>query len=228
MDHASRHYSDEEIALILKRAIAAQRRLGTGSVSDGLSLETVRELASEIGLTPALIDEAAASLDAGRSSAPSWLLGGPVKRHVQDRYPVRLDSDRTQEALDILRRELATQGETHDVMGGVEWQGTRGLNTLVASIAPRGDGTTVHVSGDATEVAIVIGVAVPVLSLAVSGIVMKAIHPGAGVELLTVMGGFVGGLAIARGLWARASAKLGRQVEGLRQALAREIQREAN
>ena len=73
-----RNLSDQEVALILRKATELQEQTGDRAPADGLSLATVRDIASEIGVEPRFIDQAVAALSAEVRSPASGLLGPPV------------------------------------------------------------------------------------------------------------------------------------------------------
>ena len=84
MSDDERVYSDEEFALILRKAteLASRAEPRTHS-STGLTLTEMKAASAQVGLDPALVERAARLLAATPTSSPlERLIGGPL-RHVQ-------------------------------------------------------------------------------------------------------------------------------------------------
>ena len=92
-DH--RTYTEKEIAAIFKAAAEKQEELkGQRSASDGLSLTELQEIGKESGITPELIAQAAASLDA--TPEPDYskkLLGLPLSISKTVELPGSMSED---------------------------------------------------------------------------------------------------------------------------------------
>jgi hypothetical protein len=75
-----RHYNDEEVAEIFRAATegSTSRALPDGH-ADGLTLRDLQAIASEVGISPAAVSQAAMALDRPATSAvPQTFLGFPV------------------------------------------------------------------------------------------------------------------------------------------------------
>jgi hypothetical protein len=86
MKGRDRMLSDREVAMILRRATALQEETGGSQTIDGLSLETVREIAAEIGVDRRFVDEAAASVLNVHDSRAASLMGGVLREYVTTSY----------------------------------------------------------------------------------------------------------------------------------------------
>jgi hypothetical protein len=60
---AERRYSDRDVAFILKRAVALEERQSEVESRHGVTLRDLKEIAKEVGIDPARVDEAATELD---------------------------------------------------------------------------------------------------------------------------------------------------------------------
>ena len=81
MSDDQRIYSDEEFALILRKASElASRAEGAASASGGLTLTEMKAAAAQVGLDPALVERAARMLATNTPSSPiDRLIGGPLR-----------------------------------------------------------------------------------------------------------------------------------------------------
>lgn len=97
-DQKKRRYSDEEFALILRKASEIQSSDGgpVGGVGEvgGLTLEEIRSIASEAGIDPGAVTRAASILGAlawaEKDGLAVKIFGGPEKFHLDCEIPGRL------------------------------------------------------------------------------------------------------------------------------------------
>lgn len=87
MNEASkdRTYSEEELAVILRRAVELQER-PTGQVpvrSEGFSLREIQAIAREVGLDPDAVARAAATLTPEGRSGLARVLGGATSHELE-------------------------------------------------------------------------------------------------------------------------------------------------
>ncbi|MCK5653030.1 MAG: hypothetical protein KAJ42_16690, partial [Gemmatimonadetes bacterium] len=84
-----RRYSDDEFALILRKASELQaddpeRVFSAGEhPSEGLSLSEIQSIAREAGIDPHRVAEAAATLSTEAVSTAAKILGGPTRYHLE-------------------------------------------------------------------------------------------------------------------------------------------------
>ena len=175
------HYSDEEFALILKRASELQDQAdggiarlpdqsGDASTAEGLSLEAVRDIAQEVGLDPRFIDQAAASLAHDPDVREPSLLGGPLTHHLGDTFARTLTDAERNELLDVIRGVLKHQGATHEVLGSLEWKTVGRIDQLTVTITASDERVAVRVLSDVSGLAALtwVGSIVPTRSLSLS------------------------------------------------------------
>lgn len=88
-----RVYSDEEFALILRKAAELASRVESPAASSaGLTLTEMKSAAAQAGLDPALIERAARMIATTAAASPiERLTGGPVRHNREARFPVTLD-----------------------------------------------------------------------------------------------------------------------------------------
>ena len=137
-DAKPRRYTEEEFALILRKAAELQpsdsREPGQGRVS-GLTMEEMRSIAQEAGLDPEAVTRAASLLGAleweeGEGLAVA-VFGGPSKYHLKFEIPGHLPSDELGRILAEIRRTWEHQGEVTEVLGA-GFLTARGLWTMTS------------------------------------------------------------------------------------------------
>ena len=213
--------TDRQVSLILRRAIELQDREGEGTASEQLSLEVVREIASEIGLESRFVDQAAASvLEGAGSSRASTLLGGPIRERLEASVGGPLSEEGASELVDRIRSVVHRQGEVSHVLGSVEWR-SEGEPAIGVTISPRGDRTRVRIVGDRSK-SLAPTLAIPsIAGLAVAGIVVDSLQPGTSAMLGILGTGGIAGLAIGRATWAIMARSFRRRLEALREEVGR-------
>lgn len=209
-----RRYDEEEVALILHRAVEAAAGDQEGGAGAGLTLAELKEIAAEAGIDTTRVESAATSLEVRRDRAltPSSM-GLPPTVQMERVVPGKLDADLLPQLLDLIRSEFARQGIVEEVLGGFEWRARSVMGGRYVSIRGEGDATRVRVLGNYRD-----------------GLLTFAFGPG---PILGVLGGLAGAglsggnplVTIPVGLLAWAAALVpwrvlfGRERKGLRRVL---------
>jgi hypothetical protein len=149
----SPRFSEQEMALILKRAAELQE--GADGRGVHRSLSEITEIAAEVGIDGTYVTEAIAELHAPRPRV-GWL-GAPTRFHAEQRLPRKLSQGEIGELLDQARAELGLHGEVHQVFDGVEWRGRSSLGASILTLGPRGDGTRIALTTERLDQAVAIG-----------------------------------------------------------------------
>ena len=110
-----RKFTDQQMALILKRA--ADRQAGDGDASH--SLESIQEIAREVGIDPGVVAEVAATLDVSR--AETTLFGASSAYRSSRRIVSHASTIDHAAILAAIREHLPLAGEKRDVGDGIEW-----------------------------------------------------------------------------------------------------------
>ena len=153
MPDQSPRFSEQEMALILKRA--AERQEGADGRGVRRSLTEINEIAAEVGIDREFVAEAVAELQRPRPRS-SWL-GAPTRFHEEQSVPRRLTPEEISELLDQARAELGLHGEVRQVFDGVEWRARASLGQSVLTMGPRGDGTRIALTTERLDQAVAIG-----------------------------------------------------------------------
>lgn len=216
-----RVYSDEEFALILRKATElASRAEGPAASSGGLTLTEMKAAAEQVGLDPALVERAARMLAATAIASPvERLIGGPLRHDDQARFPIKLDENGAARLLSAVRISAGLAGSQdagHSGAMGMTWHDGGDMEALRVTARPEGDGTSVSVAldrrGTLTIVALFSGIAM-LLAVLFAAFALYPEAPALG------YGGFIGGiggiLAVARGYWVSSTRKVGERISAV-------------
>lgn len=154
-DPGGRTFSEHEVALILRTAAELQERGVPGSRSGRLSQGQLEQVASEVGMDPAVIRRAIREVDArGQDKPGSRLLGGPaaftIEREVEGEVPISA----FESVLDTVRRHTGQLGEVSTIGRLFGWRGPLGGAKAEVSLTPADGRTTVRVRVALDQVAI--------------------------------------------------------------------------
>jgi len=143
-----RIFSDRETALILQKA--AELQAERGGRSSGLTLEELRQIASEAGIEPHLVDEAWAELHGQKTpSAPSKRRSrrGQTRWEQRVELPVRLDNEDVRALLACLEAEFGEHGTVTELACGTVWTQYRSRDGHThAAIEATETGTRLHIA----------------------------------------------------------------------------------
>ena len=225
MSDDQRVYSDEEFALILRKATElASRSEGPPSSSDGLTLAEMKAAAAQVGLDPALVDRAARMLTATATETPlERLIGGPTRHNLEARFPIRLDKKRAALLLSAVRIGAGLAGSWdvgHSSSMGMTWHDGGELESLRVTARPEEDGTVVSLvldrRGTLSIVAVFSGMAMFLAALFAA----FALYPEApALGFAGFIAGLGGVLAVARGYWASSTRKVRERIGVLLDAI---------
>jgi hypothetical protein len=128
-----RRFTDQDVALILRRAVELDRESGQEARGRGLSLEDLQEIAVEVGVDPAMVSRAAEELGTRSVVRSLSLMGDPVVRRGVRAVPGTADEETLRELMRIVDREMPAQGTITEALGSVRWNsGDRFLSRQVS------------------------------------------------------------------------------------------------
>lgn len=231
-----KRYSEEQFALILKKASEIQTSTGGGSVrlSDGggLTLDEMRSIAEEAGIDPEAITRAAAVVGAmawdEKSGLAAAIFGGPGTFHLDCEIPGRLPEGEMGRILEQIRRAAEHQGEATEILGGVEWKTVGELSAVNVNISPRGDSTSVQIVGDRSAAG-ALTFTFPVAGAAVLvGALGATFEPTSAAGIISLITGTLGaGFLTARTLWVLGSRKFKKRLTRMMEAVSASVERTA-
>jgi hypothetical protein len=227
MTSEERRFSDEEFALIIRAAQELQERseaaAGAGSGADGgttpggalrpagrpegMSLDEIEAVATEVGVDIASVRRAAAMLTADRPVVRSnRLLGGPTTFTYRSTLPGRVDPSDLLRVADTIRHATGHSGETKEILNSLEWTTSAGESTRISvSVIPARDETVVSVVADRQTSALLCYIfsTMPWVIAAVA--IGDTVDPGIVGGLAIMGGGLTGGYVTARTIWTAAT-----------------------
>jgi hypothetical protein len=209
-------FTDQQMALILKRA--AERQAEGGEPVH--SLESIQEIARQVGIDPRLVADAAATLETSRDSS---LFGAPSAFRSSRRLPLRSIDHAA--VLATIRDHLTYAGEARHVGDGIEWHSGPADNKTVIAVAPGAEGTTLRIDArqHGPKAMLYIGAAtVGVVAGVVGAALLSGI--GVGVGLAALATSFAG----ARAIWNHQAHRRDKRLRDLSDALAGQLEASAD
>jgi len=223
-----RRYSEEEFALVL--SLASEVESGPGErpspPREGLTLSEIREIAAEVGIDPERVSRAVALLPSGDDSAGARFLGGTPRHRLEHSIPGLVPAADLSRVIGVARKFVAAQGETREVLGGLEWTGNTGMASYGASVTPGEGETTLQTWTDRTETMMGIfgGVGLGVGG-AVALVLVKTVFGESDAGIVAgLLTGLPTGLVFARALWKRSATKYREGLMRLLEAMSTEAE----
>lgn len=150
----ARRYTDQEVALVIKRAaeLQVQESERTDSGASGLSLTELEQVAREAGLDPALVRRAAADLDTRDSTSPhSRFLGAPSLITIERTIRGEVSVDEYEPIVEELRRAFNDNGLISTLGRSLAWTSTpsgygrhQGGRSVNVTVSPRNGNTVIR------------------------------------------------------------------------------------
>jgi hypothetical protein len=221
-----RRYSDLEFALILRTASEVREGPDPAPPREGLTLRQIREIAAEVGIDPDRVTRAAALLPSADDSAVTRFFGGPPRHRVEHSIPGVVPTGELGRIIDVVRKMVSTQGQTREILGGLEWTASTATTGFGASVTPREGETILQASTDRTEsmAGIYGGVGmstVGVIALLLVKLVFGETDAGIAASLLSSL---PPAFFLARTLWSRSTKKYRERLLHLLEAMAVEAE----
>ena len=124
-----RRYSEEEIALILRRATEMQRAEPTAADPAGLTMVELEEIAAEAGIDPGMLRQAASELDVQRpETLGSRLAGAPVALAIERVIEGEMPVERLEELVPTIVAATPGRGTASAVGRSLTWSSQEGSN----------------------------------------------------------------------------------------------------
>jgi hypothetical protein len=234
-DRQKRRYSEEEFALILRKASEIQVSEGAQPAkasTGGLTLDEIRSIATEAGIDPEAVTRAASIIGAlewdEKSGVAAAIFGGPDKYHLDCEVPGTLPAEEMGRILEEIRRAAEHQGEASEVLGGVEWKTVGELSAINVNISPRGDSTSIQIvgnrgpAGGLTFIFPMMGAGVLV------GVLGAIFEPTSAAGVVSLVTGTLGaGFLTARTIWSSSTRKFRKRLTRLMDRVSLAVERTA-
>ncbi|MEP7384298.1 MAG: hypothetical protein ABI910_21655 [Gemmatimonadota bacterium] len=211
-----RRFDEGEVALILKRA-AESNAVTLGTRADGLTLPQLRQVASEAGIDPAAVDQAAHALDSRVAQSVSPLLGTPLSPQYEQVVAGRLTDEDLPDLVLAIRRVMGRQGVVERDLGGFQWRARDAMGGRYITIHVEGERTLIRAMGNFRDGAMVSSMLAGMAGVVTSLIVLKTSGLLSTLGVLNAPILAAAALLPARIFWRRA---FGREDRRLREAVA--------
>jgi len=229
MTSKPRLYTDEEFALILRRAFELQEQPGSARPAQGLALSDIQAIAREVGLDPALVERAAALVATSNQGPTSILFGAPTTYQLTYSAAGEVPKSELARLVDVIRQATGHHGAVDEVLGALEWKTVGQVSQTHVTVRPREGRTSIHVSADRGGAAI-LTLFLPgtawFIAMGITGATLD-VH-GVGPVVALMSGAFVGWLATVRVLWTSGSTRFRAKLRALMAALSDAVDRAAS
>ncbi|HYZ90562.1 MAG TPA: hypothetical protein VE620_14800 [Myxococcales bacterium] len=205
-----RKYRDDEIAQILQRAAALDRKRQLEPAA--LSLAEVETIARESGIDPALVRQAARDLDNEREAGLGTRLAGvPVRRTFERVIDGEISADDHEQLANDIRAAMGASSmlaQVSTIGRSISWSSWTAGGVVEIQITPRDGKTTIRIDTNSAQLAGgifggIIGGVGGGLGANVAWIIPFALHLPAFVGAFGLAGVLVGAYGLAR--WAFSS-----------------------
>jgi AcrR family transcriptional regulator len=222
----SRRYTDREVALVLRRATEIDERAEVpAGAGVGLSLEELREIAKEVGISAAAIDRAVATLDRPESLL-SRFGGAPAVRKAVRVVPRSVDRDGLAALVATVDEHADGTGSVTEALGSVRWTARDRFKSTRVSFTPRDGETAIEVVEKAEPRLRRIFHLLPAAWGAMFAAPVIGALAGNPLAMLGIgVGATAAGLGVGRAAWSLLSASSDRRVRRLAERLAQGSER---
>ena len=220
-NEGGRRYSDEEFALILRKASEISE-VGE-SHPGGLSLSEIQQIAAEAGIDSSAIARAAADLPEQSHDKLVSMIGGPLMYRHERTLPGKVSEEGLSRVLQSVRRTAARQGKSEHVLGSLEWQTVDEASQIFVNVSARDVDTAIEVVGD-RRTAGALTVLLPTVASFLGSLILvnKVIEPTTALGVAGIFGSVFGSAAIvSRAMWSRTSASFQRRLGAVMEEASR-------
>ena len=197
---SERRYSDRDVAFILKRAVALDDEKAPVESRHGITLPDLREIAEEVGIDPAMVDQAAEELNRqGSRTARAVATETAVVKEIRS-VPCALDDANVRHVLSTIDRATSDAGSVSEVGGEIRWTATGPFRSTRVSITPLVDETILSVEESLRDTKGPL-LALPAILGGVLGLLIGADGGGAGSAIMVGMLMAIAGFFVGGGFW---------------------------
>jgi len=215
-----RRYSDEEFALILRKASKLQtddpeRALSTGEhPADGLSLSEIQSIAEEAGIDARRVAEAAATLSTEAAGTAARIFGGATRYHLEYVRKGEVTDEDLSRIVDVIRREAKQQGDASRVLNSLEWK-----MQIYVNVIPRDGETSVQIVADRSGAGMLTYLFPGIAAFVSIGGIGAAIEPSTVLGVMGLIGACTGSaFLVARTIWSASTRSFRRRLSALMDA----------
>lgn len=231
MSDDARVYSDEEFALILRKATELAGRVEpTAASSDGLTLAEIKAAAAQAGFDPVLVERAARLIAVSAPmSLPAQVIGGELRHDRTMHLPVALSENAAAKLLSSVRIVAGLAGARdvgHSDAMGMTWHDGGATESLRVTARPEDGGTIVTVEVDRRGTfALVVMFSAMSLFLATLFAVFGLYPESPALGIAGLIAGWGGTVAVARSYWAATTRRVRDRIGGVLDAVGKTLSR---
>jgi DNA-binding transcriptional regulator YhcF (GntR family) len=197
---SERRYSDRDVAFILKRAVALDDEKAPAETRHGVTLPDLREIAGEVGIDPAMVDQAAEELNRqGSRTARAVATETAVVKEIRS-VACGLDDTNIRNVLWTIDRATSHTGSVSEEAGEIRWASTGPFRSMRVSIKPLQDETILSVVESLRDTKEPL-LALPAIFGGLLGLFIGADGGGVGTALMVGMLMAIAGFFVGGGLW---------------------------
>lgn len=209
-----RRFSDEEFALILRKATELASPADPAvALDDGLTLAEIKAAAAQAGIDVTLVERAARLVTTDTPASPfERAIGGPLRHEVTLQLPFGLSEAQAAQLLSAVRISAGLAGTRdagHAGPTGMTWHDGGDTESLSVSAQTDGQRTTIRVSLDRRVtfgLGLTFSAVVMFLGLLFAG---SALYPeSAALGAAGAIAAIAGPLAIVRSYWASSTKRI--------------------
>jgi hypothetical protein len=188
-----------------------------------MTLTQVLEIAREVGVDPAKVVQAVDSLSVEEWSGAAKVFGGPVRVRGRRTILKGLTPSEMARLLEVVREEMGVEGESHEVLGGVEWKGKKGPDVVSIRMVPEEERTLLHLTTDRSLTAFLSHYLPGLFSLGVAGVLIGVFEPLSGGTMAGIITAAAAtGYGIGRTIWSSGSRQWRRLLDRAADRMVRE------
>jgi len=212
---STRRFTDREVALVLRAATEIDETEGSGTGGGGLSIDDLREIGREVGISATAIERAVARLDRGARPGAAWA-GAPLVRKAVRAVPGELGENALAHLVRLVDETTDATGAISEALGSVRWTSSdRFRSTLVSFTPERGETTVRVVEKSVPRLRRIFHLLPAAWGVMLASATFASLGLGPGGSVALAAGGLIAGGAAGRFAWGRLSGASARRVERL-------------
>lgn len=196
-------FSEEEFAVILRKAAQLQATPKAERGAEGLTLDEMKSIAAEAGFDPELVERAAGLVPREPELNPvERFLGGALKHRLEHTVPVLLTDERIGALTSAVQSATDQHGKFEANIAGLEWRSVGEPSQMYVTAWKGGDQTNLSVSVDRSAALLLTGLVNTGVGVLAGVLAYGLLEVETGIVTAScVAGGLVTGLATARAFW---------------------------
>lgn len=221
-----RKYTENEFALILRKAFELQERQGGADAAHGLSLREIQSIAAEIGLDPDVVQRAASLLPKAGAGRLARVFGGPSLYQMEYSADGEISKEDFGKIVDAIRQATGHQGQVTEVLGSLEWKTVGEVSQIHVTVSPREGQTIVRVLADRGGAGALTFVFPGLAGLISIGIAGAIIEPSTVPGVLSIVALALGGAFLtSRTIWKATTSRFRARLHELMRSLSGTVER---